>query len=177
MFNMPLYDESKRCKAFGDYTGCPCCVGLPITHSVTDYLIYNEQQDKFFKDVNELIKKWESSCDKYIAGPTVGSRIHENWNRDVKLPYGIFANIRCAFDEGSPIGHNYCKHSLKNESTVKSEKVYSKINGYVKIANNILSLYSSDSNAIEISHTLPDNAILNVEDGDFVAESDLLFIY
>lgn len=173
---MPSYDKSKRCKVFGNYTGCPCCVGLPTTLSITDRVLYEEQQNKFFKKVEELIKKWELSCDKYSAGPTVGSRISENWDKKKKLPYGIFANIRCVFDEQSPVRMGYCKFSLKNESTNKPKEIYSKIGGYVKIINKTLFIYPPDSDGI-INYPLPEDAVLNVEDGDFIKKSELLYIY
>lgn len=107
---MPIFDETKRCKAFGVYTGCPCSITLDKGLTSTDK---NLPLKEFHKMTNDLISQWHGACDKYEAGPTVGSRFSENWNKSIKLPYGRSVKIACIYDESAIGGGRYCKYSLK----------------------------------------------------------------
>jgi len=109
---MIAFEESKRSKAFGVYTGCPCSVLLQKGVDSTDR---NLPLSAFRNSVNDLISQWHGACDKYQAGPTVGSRFSENWNRSIKLRYGRSAVITCVYNESGIGGCNYCKFSLKEE--------------------------------------------------------------
>jgi hypothetical protein len=104
---MPAYNETDRCKAFGAYTGCPCPVTLDKGLTSTDKDL---PSFTFNKETQNLIDQWMDACDGYQAGPTVGSRFSENWNRSLKLRYGRHANIRCIYDESAPGGGSYCKY-------------------------------------------------------------------
>jgi hypothetical protein len=107
---MPAFDESKRKKLFGVYTGCPCSLTLDVTvHTKNKNL-----PDNFFNtEVENLVKEWQRSCDKYFPGPRVAPRITQNWNKAIKLPYGKYADIRCVYDENGPMSSNYCKFSIR----------------------------------------------------------------
>jgi hypothetical protein len=109
---MPEYSESLRCRAFGVYSGCPCSITLKNGIDSTDR---NLPRATFNKSVDDLISQWHSACDKYQAGPTVGARITENWNRNVRRPYGLSSKITCVYNESAPGGGSYCKFSLKEE--------------------------------------------------------------
>jgi hypothetical protein len=106
---MPSYDESKRAHVFGVYSGCPCTISLSKKYHTEDK---NISKGAFTASVEDLINQWKNACDKYVPGPTVGSRVQENWNRKMKLPYGKHAFIGCVHDERS-MGPSYCKFSLK----------------------------------------------------------------
>lgn len=117
---MIAFDTKKRCKAFGAYTGCPCSVTLDRGIDSTDK---NQTRKDFIKEVDKLITNWASSCEKYVAGPTVGSRISENWNRALKLPYGRRSSVTCIYDESAPGGGSYCKLSLKEEVSIDQDEL------------------------------------------------------
>lgn len=109
---MPTFDETKRCQVFGVYTGCPCSITLDKVITSTDK---NLPIKEFHKMTNELITQWHGACDKYQAGPTIGSRFFENWNKSIKMFYGRKASIVCVFDESGTLGKEYCKFSLKEK--------------------------------------------------------------
>jgi hypothetical protein len=106
---MSAYDESKRKKLFGVYTGCPCSLTLDVSvHTKNKNL-----PDNFLNQmVDDLIKEWQESCEKYFPGPRVAPRITQNWNKSIKLPYGKYANIRCIYDEFCETDP-YCKFSVR----------------------------------------------------------------
>jgi hypothetical protein len=107
------FDKSKRSKAFGVYTGCPCSVTLKHGLSTKDK---NLPEKVFQQRVDELINQWKAACDRFVPGPTVDSRIRQNWNRAVKQPYGKYAYITCIYDQSAPSsGSSYCKFSLKEK--------------------------------------------------------------
>jgi len=105
---MPVFDESKRKKLFGVYTGCPCNLTLDVSICTKN----KNLPDNFFNImVEDLIKEWQGSCEKYFPGPRVAPRITQNWNKAIKLPYGKYANVRCVYDESC--GTSYCKFSVR----------------------------------------------------------------
>jgi hypothetical protein len=105
------FDKTKRTKAFGVFTGCPCSITLKKGLSTQEKNLPN---DIFENMVNELIDQWKKACDQYAPGPTVGSRIRQNWNKAIKLQYGKYAYITCIYDQSAPSsGSSYCKFSLK----------------------------------------------------------------
>ena len=107
------FDKTKRTKAFGVFTGCPCSITLKKGLSTQEKNLPN---DVFENLVNELIGQWRNACDQYVPGPTVGSRISQNWDKTVMLPYGKYAHITCIYDQGAPsTGTHYCKFSLKEK--------------------------------------------------------------
>lgn len=108
---MSAFDEKNRRKVFGVYSGCPCSVKLSGGFSIEDR---NFPKEKFNALLNDLTSQWEQSCDTFLAGPRVGSRIQENWNKSVKLPYGKHATVCCVYNQSSG-GPRYCKYSLKEE--------------------------------------------------------------
>jgi len=105
------FDKTKRSKAFGVYTGCPCSITLEHGLSTEDK---NLPEKVFQERVDKLINQWKAACDRYVPGPTVGSRICQNWNKKVKLPYGKYAYITCIYDQ-SCHGPSYCKFSLEEK--------------------------------------------------------------
>ena len=116
---MISFDEKDRRKAFGVYSGCPCSVKLgPPGLSTEDKEFARKDFDEKLKD---LISQWHSACEGYCAGPTVGPRIQENWNKSKKLRYGKNAYIRCVYDQSSG-GPSYCKLSLREEKNIGEEE-------------------------------------------------------
>ena len=109
---MPAFKESDRVKKFGVYTGCPCPIELEKGVSTTDKELSNES---FNKLVNDLISEWHKACDKFVPGPVTAPRITQNWNKQIKLPYGKFAHITCIYDQQGSVNGRYCKFSLKEK--------------------------------------------------------------
>ena len=173
---MPAYDESKRCKVFGNNTGCPCSIELPKAHHSTN-IVYRYKPKKFYEEVDELISKWVSCCDKYLAGPTIGSMVTQNWNPAIKLPYGITAHVQCAFEENGTLHQMYCKFSLvQDEDPLKDYKsVYSKIEGTVEILDEKINVHYIGEPGLWVTYDLPEDAILEVVDGEKVKQFDILY--
>jgi hypothetical protein len=105
---MIAYDKSKRKKLFGVYTGCPCSLTLDVSVHTKDK---NLPVNFFNQMVEDLIKEWQGSCEKYFPGPRVAPRITQNWDKNVKLPYGKYADVRCVYNES--FQDSYCKHSVR----------------------------------------------------------------
>ena len=97
---MTAFVESERRHVYGCYSGCPCKAKVPFHEHGRARVIYPEDAPAM-----------KAQCPDYVQKDR---RKHSNWDANVKLPYGEWEYLECAFRiTSAPDGCDICKKSLR----------------------------------------------------------------